>query len=152
MHTRITCSVCRSGGNALSRSFQSKPVRSSDLLAHVAFPDSPRQSICRHGRDNKLHVWTRIEELPSSIRLGGSAALPGLPIPILCYSMDVNALNYCRFSLMTLPLSHNASGSGSHPDEGGAGSEEPSMQALVALPNLVESSSVRVRELLSTIC
>lgn len=79
----------------------------------------------RHARDNKLHVWTRIEELPFSARLGGSAVQPGLPVPTLCYSMDVNALNYCRFSLLRLSPSR-------------AGED----RALVALPNLVESSVV----------
>lgn len=78
--------------------------------------------IVTHGRDNKLHVWTRIEEMPSSARLGGSAALPSLPTPTLRYSMDVNALNYCRFSLLRLR----------------EGSEEA--KALIALPNLVDSS------------
>lgn len=78
--------------------------------------------IVTHGRDNKLHVWTRIEEMPSSARLGGSAALPSLPTPTLCYSMDVNALNYCRFSLLKLR------------------EESEEVKALIALPNLVDSS------------
>jgi hypothetical protein len=82
----------------------------------------------RHARDNKLHVWTRIEELPFSARLGGSAVQPGLPVPTLCYSMDVNALNYCRFSLLKLSPSHS----------GSTGED----RAFVALPNLVESSVV----------
>ena len=73
-------------------------------------------------------MWTKIEELPPSARLGGSAAQPGLPVPTLCYSMDVNALNYCRFSLLKLSSSR-------------AGDED---RALVALPNLVESSVVCV--------
>lgn len=83
----------------------------------------------RHARDNKIHVWTRIEELPPSARLGGSAAQPGLPVPTLCYSMDVNALNYCRFSLLRLSPSRTS----------GDASED---RALIALPNLVESSVV----------
>ncbi|KAH9949985.1 WD-40 repeat-containing protein [Amylocystis lapponica] len=76
-----------------------------------------------HGRDNKLHVWRRTAEPAAA--LGTSAAMPGLPTPDLCYSMDVNALNYCRFSL--LPASAHE----------GAGTRAG---ALVALPNLVESS------------
>jgi len=81
--------------------------------------------IITHGRDNKLHVWARTQE-PTSIRVGGSAALPGLPTPTLCYSMDVNALNYCRFSLMPLPASNPM--------------DEKSAEFLIAVPNLVESS------------
>ena len=82
--------------------------------------------MCRHGRDNKLHVW-RVAAEPARA-LGGSAALPGLPTPELCYSMDVNALNYCRFSLLPLP----------EEEEGTEG-----RRALVAVPNLVESAYVR---------
>ena len=91
-------------------------------------------SLFSHGRDNKLNVWTQIQEptASASIRLGGSAAVPGLLPPKLCYSMDVNALNYCRFSLMRLPDNRRDSGSGVR--------DEP--RALVALPNLVESSLV----------
>jgi hypothetical protein len=46
--------------------------------------------------------------------------------------MDVNALNFCRFSLLPLPRA----GEGASPTEGEA-------TALVALPNLVDSSTVR---------
>ncbi|KAI0710149.1 WD-40 repeat-containing protein [Earliella scabrosa] len=79
-------------------------------------------SIITHGRDNKLHVWTAVYEPSRS--LGGSAALPGLQTPTLSYSLDVNALNYCRFSL--LPLPEDARTEDRH--------------ALVAVPNLVESA------------
>lgn len=81
----------------------------------------------RHARDNKLHVWKLpIKRGPAS--LGGSAALPGLPTPELLYSLDVNALNYCRFSLLVLKRRNP-----SEPETG---------QALIAVPNLVESSMV----------
>ncbi|PCH42454.1 WD-40 repeat-containing protein [Wolfiporia cocos MD-104 SS10] len=80
------------------------------------------ECIITHGRDDKLHVWQRVQEPGAS--LGHSAAVPGLQTPKLLYSMDVNALNYCRFSL--LPLLD---------DEGG-----DERRALIALPNLVESS------------
>lgn len=77
-----------------------------------------------HGRDNKLHVWQRATELPESGRLGDTAANLDLPEPQLSYSMDINALNYCRFSLMPLQL----------------GTEDK--KALVALPGLIDSSVV----------
>jgi len=73
----------------------------------------------RHGRDHKLHVWKRPE---ASNGLRNGAANTSNAEPILCYSMDVNALNFCRFSL--LPLSGDRS--------------------LIALPNLVESSEVHI--------
>ncbi|PPQ95710.1 hypothetical protein CVT26_008353 [Gymnopilus dilepis] len=87
--------------------------------------------IVTHGRDNKLHVWQRIEEVPFSARIGGSAGLPDLPTPVLCYSMDVNSLNFCRFSLLQSP---NTSAS--------EGIRKP--KALVALPNLIDSSTADV--------
>ncbi len=43
-----------------------------------------------------------------------------LPVPDLNYSLDVNALNFCRFSILS---SHKAGN-----------------EALIAVPNLVESS------------
>ncbi|KAJ7494649.1 WD-40 repeat-containing protein [Mycena galericulata] len=81
--------------------------------------------IVTHARDHKLHVWTRVQDLPASARVGGSAALSDLPSPALCYSLDVNALNYCRFSLL--------------PD-----AQSDATEALIALPNLVESSEADV--------
>ncbi|KDQ57356.1 hypothetical protein JAAARDRAFT_293291 [Jaapia argillacea MUCL 33604] len=77
--------------------------------------------IITHGRDNKLHVWERLQEPTTS--LGGSAAVPGLTVPSLRYSMDVNALNYCRFSLHVK-----------------CHTEPHERSALLALPNLVEFS------------
>jgi hypothetical protein len=85
----------------------------------VCASDSWRVS--RHGRDNKLFLWQRIEELPLSARIGGSADLPSLPTPALSCSMDVNALNFCRFSLLQ---------------------DTQESRALVAIPNLVDSSTV----------
>jgi hypothetical protein len=70
-------------------------------------------------------VWTRVgtEEVPT-IRVRGSTAstVGGLPTPKLSYSLDVNALNYCRFSL--LPL------------------HDPDRRAFIAVPNLVDSALV----------
>ncbi|KAF8907375.1 WD40-repeat-containing domain protein [Gymnopilus junonius] len=85
--------------------------------------------IVTHGRDNKLHVWQRVEETPFSARIGSSAGLPNLPTPTLCYSMDVNALNFCRFSLVI--LSDGTVGNGKS-------------KALIALPNLIDSSTADV--------
>ncbi|KAK0245310.1 hypothetical protein EDD85DRAFT_730782, partial [Armillaria nabsnona] len=55
--------------------------------------------------------------------IGGSAALPESPVPVFRCSMDVNALNYCRFSLMP-----NDSAIGSS-------SKDQSSEALIALPS-----------------
>ncbi|GLB40474.1 putative WD40 repeats [Lyophyllum shimeji] len=90
-----------------------------------------RERIITHARDNKLHVWTRVEELPPSARLGGgSAAQMSTPRPKLRYSMDVNALNYCRFSLLPLPAA--------------ADEDDAQAEALIALPNLVDSTSADI--------
>ncbi|KAG2130863.1 WD40-repeat-containing domain protein [Suillus clintonianus] len=72
--------------------------------------------IITHGRDNKIHVWARPEE-SASIR-PGPATLSDLSTPTICYSLDVNALNYCRFSLL----------------------RESKQEGLLAVPNLVESA------------
>ncbi|OAX39379.1 WD-40 repeat-containing protein [Rhizopogon vinicolor AM-OR11-026] len=72
--------------------------------------------IITHARDNKLHVWARPEE-STSIRQE-PATLSDLSTPTICYSMDINALNYCRFSLL-------------------GGSKQ---EGLLAVPNLVESA------------
>ncbi|OBZ72030.1 ASTRA-associated protein 1 [Grifola frondosa] len=75
--------------------------------------------------DGILGVQELEDRVITSTRQGQQAApAPGLQTPTLCYSMDVNALNYCRFSL--LALSETA-----RTDE---------CRALIALPNLVDSS------------
>ncbi|EKM78695.1 hypothetical protein AGABI1DRAFT_100733 [Agaricus bisporus var. burnettii JB137-S8] len=81
-----------------------------------------QDEIITHGRDNKLHIWKRTIELPGSARLGDTAASLDLPIPDLSYSLDVNALNYCRFSLMLLDSDNNHK------------------RALLAVPGLIDSS------------
>ncbi|TFK27190.1 WD-40 repeat-containing protein [Coprinopsis marcescibilis] len=83
--------------------------------------------------DHKLHVWTRIEDLPSEQRVGGSATMSAVSTPTLSYSMDVNALNYCRLSLLALPdiSEETATSSGSQ-------------RELIALPNLVDSSTADI--------
>lgn len=103
----------------------------------------------RHGRDNKLHIWAGVhlgggasprrggnassdskagEEEPARTLGGGSAALPGLATPALLDTLDVNALNFCRFSLLALPP---------------AAAAADGREALLAVPNLVESAYVR---------
>lgn len=90
--------------------------------------------VITQGRDNKLHVWARPrpEQEPQSIRVGGTATLQGLSTPALCYSLDINSLNFCRFSL--LPTSND----GAQPENDKRGDDK----VLIALPNLVESSLV----------
>lgn len=94
-------------------------------IFEVHSEDSMSSSNYRHGRDNKLHVWKTLVD--SAARVREAASQPDLPTPELEYSMDVNALNYCRFSL--LPISGSSDfGEDAH--------------ALIAVPNLVESSLV----------
>ena len=56
-----------------------------------------------------------------------TAASPDLPVPSVKYSMDVNAFNFCRFSLLRLQEAQRSQND----------------IALIAIPNLVESSYVR---------
>ncbi|KZP31812.1 WD40 repeat-like protein [Athelia psychrophila] len=89
--------------------------------------------VVTHGRDNKLHVWDRVSEptASASIRAGGfataTASASALLNPTLFCSMDVNSLNYCRFSLLPTPMSSSKSN-----------------DALIALPNLIESSNADI--------
>ena len=89
----------------------------------------------RHGRDNKLHVWRRIKDASQNVEaLGGSAASPqGIPVPELIYSLDVNALNFCPFSMLGVSYNYNT------------GWDE---ELFVGVPNLVESCWVRHRSTL----
>ncbi|KAH7341245.1 WD-40 repeat-containing protein [Rhizoctonia solani] len=80
--------------------------------------------IITHGRDNKLHFWRLT---PAAPLLADAAGTPNLSTPTLASSMDVNALNYCRFSLYPTQL------------------DPP--RALLALPNLIESELIDVWEL-----
>ena len=57
--------------------------------------------------------------------LGGSAASPqGIPVPELMYSLDINALNFCPFSVLGVNYKYNT------------GRNE---ELLIAVPNPVES-------------
>ncbi|KAF7312232.1 WD40 repeat-containing protein [Mycena indigotica] len=99
------------------RPITSWPAHTDSILGIEEWKDC----IITHSRDHKLFIWTRIQDLPASERVGGSAAFNDLPTPSLVLSMDVNALNFCRFSLL------------------------PSTQdALIAIPNLVESSEADI--------
>ncbi|KAF8625568.1 hypothetical protein AX15_005330 [Amanita polypyramis BW_CC] len=90
----------------------------------------------RHARDNKLHVWDLIEESPASMRIGSIAALVDLPTPVLKYSLNVNALNFCRFSLLRLP---EPVSSDLHSDR-----DQGQIQSLIAVPNLIESGAADI--------
>ncbi|KAJ3971907.1 WD40-repeat-containing domain protein [Lentinula raphanica] len=105
-------------------------------------------AIITHGRDNKLHVWNRPDESSTTFGIGSSAALPGLPTPTLRFSMDVNALNYCRFSLLSTSFFRSTRTSeGEHlPSASSSSKTVPSSEygALIALPNLIESSEADI--------
>ncbi|KAF7791680.1 hypothetical protein EIP86_002703 [Pleurotus ostreatoroseus] len=75
-----------------------------------------------------VQEWEHQIITETDTQLGESATTAGTATPTLKYSMDVNALNYCRFSLLPLPIT-----------------TEPT--ALIALPNLIESSLADVWEL-----
>ena len=70
--------------------------------------------------------------------VGDTAMRSELAVPTLNYSLDVNALNFCCFSLLPLDLDSSSAPSPS------SSSIEPDGTALVAVPNLVESSLVSI--------
>ncbi|KAF9496799.1 WD-40 repeat-containing protein [Pleurotus eryngii] len=99
--------------------------------------------VITHARDHKLHVWKTLEDVPSTSKIGGSAVTSEAQALRLCYSMDVNALNYCRFSLLGLRKTFDTSalppGREEDPSEARSSAGNQS-QCLIALPNLAESS------------
>jgi hypothetical protein len=73
-----------------------------------------------HSRDHTLSIWERSEES----LLTQDAQSRSTP-PVVLHTLKVNALNYCRFSLL---------------DFGLAG--QPEVKALLAVPNAEESTLV----------
>ncbi|KAH7107519.1 WD-40 repeat-containing protein [Auriculariales sp. MPI-PUGE-AT-0066] len=83
-----------------------------------------RHTVITHGRDNKLRVW----QLPTAdAAVGDSATNPALPIPVEISAHDVNALNFCAFSLLR--------------------AQDDSTKDLIALPNLVDSNNADIWDL-----
>ena len=73
-----------------------------------------RDHVATHGRDNKLHIWSlaptrdsasthvnTVSQAGPSIKHPQlpSTMIKSLPQPTAIFTMDVNALNYCRFSI-----------------------------------------------------
>ncbi len=96
------------------------------LITYASYvSQNPFLIIARHGRDNKLLIWQSPEDIPS---ITEGAVDPNLETPTLVHTLDVNALNYCRFSLCE-----------ELPSQGSSSPHE----ALVAIPNLLDSSLVK---------
>jgi hypothetical protein len=106
----------------------------------------------RHGRDNLLRVWA----LPIRDEQAGSSLPPrdvaSLPRPTVRYEVEVNALNYCPFSLLPLSRADSAELRRAMGWQARAGQqvaktpqqklgEEP--EALVAVPHTLEAAYVR---------
>ncbi|KAK7472983.1 Astra associated protein 1 Asa1 [Stygiomarasmius scandens] len=88
-----------------------------------------QDNVITHGRDNKLHVWSCIHDSSELSGPDGSSVRDLTPK----YSMDVNSLNYCRFSMLISSdpnWDHKIS--------------PLAKEAWIALPNLVESSEVDI--------
>jgi ASTRA-associated protein 1 len=99
--------------------------------------------VVTHGRDNKVHVWELMKPQDqqrnavaiSSNSAGGQRAphshlpsrmLSSLPLPKQLLSLEVNSLNYCRFSMLTA-----------------RGNDE----ALIAVPHTLESAYIDIYHL-----
>lgn len=78
---------------------------------------------CRHGKDHKLSVWMfHSDEEPSLNKtLPLDTARPGTPgsQPKLVYSLSVNALNFCSFSMLFLEDPKDVSSSDYSPYKAG---------------------------------
>ncbi|KZV73086.1 WD40 repeat-like protein [Peniophora sp. CONT] len=105
---RILCSSTRS-----LRPIASWQAHSDSVLG----VEEVKGKVVTQGRDHKLFVWRQPERRGTQI--AGSATVRGEE-PGKLAEMDVNALNYCRFSILP--------------------SAEDQDDVLIALPNLVESA------------
>ncbi|ORX37077.1 WD40-repeat-containing domain protein [Kockovaella imperatae] len=82
------------------------------------------------GRDNKLHLYdTHVGNLFTS------GPGPSHPPPSIAASLDINALNFCRFSMCSIPRSSLRMSSAKK----GKGKAFDDDVAVLALPNLVDS-------------
>ncbi|KAF9957209.1 ASTRA complex subunit [Modicella reniformis] len=65
--------------------------------------------IVSHGRDNEIHVWDINTILQKSLRLVDSTAIGGMTVGkddlTLVYSLPVNALNFCKMSILAIEIS-----------------------------------------------
>ncbi|KAL4776746.1 WD40-repeat-containing domain protein [Aspergillus nidulans var. acristatus] len=103
--------------------------------------------IYTHGRDHKLRVWRfRVEDeevLQKTLPVDLGAQATTTPNqkqtaiqPWLMHSLSVNALNFCAFSLLSLPDSEKVP---QQPDEK---SHTPPSAALIAVPNALDSGAI----------
>ena len=99
-------------------------------------------TVFSHGRDNKIHLYERSNPGPSFVT--GSGAANRTP-PKISRTLDVNSLNFCRFSLcpspmdLDLPLHDGQGESEIFDNQEQAGQSSKSSRALLAVPNLVDS-------------
>ncbi|RDW70911.1 WD40 repeat domain-containing protein [Aspergillus mulundensis] len=100
--------------------------------------------IYTHGRDHKLRVWRfRVQNeeilqktLPVDAKDQTSQTQTQIQ-PWLIHSLPVNALNFCAFSMLSLPSETNAPQGN---DEGQ--SDIPPSSALIAVPNALDSGAI----------
>ncbi|PWN18895.1 hypothetical protein BCV69DRAFT_284517 [Microstroma glucosiphilum] len=107
---------------------------------------SKKLRVVTHGRDNTLKIWSLI--VPSTSALGKTREAP-LAEPNLLHTLQVNALNFCRFSLLPVEA-----GKGKSRGQGGAdavgeestceGSEE---EAMLAVPHTLDSGYIDIYHL-----
>jgi hypothetical protein len=113
----VTRSVASSFGQRVGSS-RVERIDSNVRISQIYCIIWPFNASNSHSRDHKLHVWSGLLPPPALVESADEVEPPSTPS--LLYSLDVNALNFCRFSL--LPLSDS--------------------KALVAVPNLVDSNYV----------
>ncbi|KAF8312477.1 WD40 repeat-like protein [Clavulina sp. PMI_390] len=91
------------------------------------------EKVITHGRDNKLYVWKAVSLVPMVADTAVGSSSPS-STPSLLYSLDVNSLNFCRFSMTILPPQI----------------KREDQEVFVAVPNLVDSGLTDVWALPST--
>ncbi|GAA5906282.1 WD40 repeat domain-containing protein [Sporobolomyces salmoneus] len=108
------------------RTFRVKRVWKPHLEGILSLSQLGPSTLITHGRDNKIHLF-RMEELLKRTGERGSFEKPLEGIESIC-SLDVNAMNFCRLSLLDL------SGKGKEKEE----------QGLIAVPSLTKDDQVDI--------
>ncbi|PWN51452.1 WD40 repeat-like protein [Violaceomyces palustris] len=98
--------------------------------------------IITHGRDNSIKVWRVSPSDSGSLSqkapptTGGelpSRMVENLPLPELVKTLEVNSLNYCRFSFYPLP----------------AEGERSNLKGLIAVPNTLDAAFIDIYNIFS---
>ncbi|WVR06632.1 hypothetical protein IAU60_003664 [Kwoniella sp. DSM 27419] len=96
-----------------------------------------------HGRDNVIHLYEPLKKPYISFGIGGGQK----PGPAMTKSLPVNALNFCRFSLLPIPAKgaecdESNENDQQGPSDRGYKGKQREREAILAVPSLMDSELV----------